>query len=50
MRRITVYCGEEIMAHMPSGQVKFLTWLGFIKLAWWAIRNKVEVEIKESGK
>jgi hypothetical protein len=35
------------MAHMPSGQVKFLTFIQFIKMAWWAVRNKVEVVIEE---
>lgn len=49
-KRITIHCGEELMAHLPSGQVKFLTFIGFIKLAWWAVRNKVEIDIVDGGK
>jgi len=46
-----ISCGEDsIMAHMPSGQVKFLTFIEFFKLAWWAVRNKVEVVIEEKAR
>ena len=44
---IRILCGEEIMAHFPSGRVQFLTFWGFIKLAWWAIRTKTPIEIVE---
>lgn len=48
MKAITIYVSDDnIMAHLPSGQVKFLTFIQFIKLAWWALRNSVEVRIEE---
>lgn len=48
-RRITIYCTDDnIMAHMPNDQVKFLTFVQFLKLAWYALRHKVEVKIEES--
>lgn len=47
-RRITIYFGEEVMAHMPSGQVRFLTFLVFIKLAWWALQHDTEIVFEES--
>lgn len=44
---IRIICNEEIMAHHPSGRVEFLTFWGFIRLAWWAIRNDVKIVIEE---
>lgn len=48
-KRLVIICGEEIMAHFPDGQVKFITFVGFLRLAWWAIRNKVEVVIEDGN-
>jgi hypothetical protein len=49
MRKITIFVTEEsIMAHMPSGQVKFLTFIQFLKLAWFAMRHNVQIVIEES--
>ncbi len=44
---IRILCGEEIMAHFPSGQVRFLTFWGCIRLLWWAIRTNTPIEIVE---
>jgi hypothetical protein len=47
MQRITITVTDDsIMAHMPSGQVKFLTFIQFLGLAWFALRNNVEVVIE----
>lgn len=47
MKRITIYCSDEsIMAHLPNGQIKFLTFMQFLRLAWWALRHSVEVKIE----
>ena len=51
MKRITIIVTDDsIMAHMPSGQVKFLTFIQFLKLSWYALRNNVEVIIEGSAK
>lgn len=43
---IRIIVGEEIMAHFPRGAVKFLTFWGFIRLAWWAVRSKTPITIE----
>lgn len=49
MKCITIYIGDDTtMAHMPNGQVKFLTFIQFLRLAWWAVINNVEVRIEET--
>jgi hypothetical protein len=48
MKRITIYVTEDnLMAHLPDGQVKFLTFIMFCKLAWFAARNRIEVVIED---
>lgn len=51
MKAITIYVSDDsVMAHLPSGQVKFLTFIQFLRLAWWALRNSVEVKIESTHK
>jgi hypothetical protein len=48
VKRITIYCSSEsIMVHLPDNQIKFVTFLQFLKLAWFALRNNIEVVIEE---
>lgn len=47
-KRIVIYVGEDVtMAHMPSGQVKFLTFFQFLKLAWYAVKNDIEITVED---
>jgi hypothetical protein len=49
MKRITIYVSDDnIMAHLPNNQIKFLTFIQFLRLAWEALRNNVEVRIEET--
>ena len=44
---IRIIVGEETtMAHFPSGKVEFLSFWAFVRLAWWAIKNKQQVVIE----